>query len=253
MSKFRNVLAHSDFGPIIINVNDDTIGACITKFGYWGTGDIQLIQGLLTAMYGTDKPMVLLDIGTNIGTHTLAFAKFPFPQLTVHGFEAQREIFHMLAGTMALNCLSNVRLHHTAVSNVSGQEISIPRVDYGSHSNFGSYELERAKYSDTADMYIAGAFDTIKTICIDDLNLSDVRLLKIDVEGMEDKVIEGARQTIERCRPLLFIETFKTDFPVIQDYLTTQQYRVYMSPARDAICIPGEYAIGVNGATLLNP
>lgn len=252
MSKYRNVLTQTDFGPMIINVNDDTIGACITKYGYWGTHDIQLIHSLLDGMYGTDQPMCLLDIGTNIGTHTLAFAKLPYKQLVVHGFEAQREIFHMLAGTMALNNLSNVHLHHNAVSNVSGQEIAIPAVDYSSHSNFGSYELERAKYSDTANMYIDGAFDMVRTVRIDDFNLSNVRLLKIDVEGMEDKVVEGARETIETQRPLLFIETFKTDFEIIKDYLLTLNYRLYMSPARDAICIPAEYGVGVNGATLLN-
>lgn len=252
-SKYRNVVAQSDFGPIIINVNDDTIGANITRNGYWGKLDILLIESLLIGMYGTGQPMVLLDVGTNIGTHTLAFAKYPFAQLTVHGFEAQREMFHMLAGTIALNGLSNVQLHHAAVSNVSGVDMVIPRVDYGSRSNFGSYELEPARRSDTADMYVEGAYDTIKTVCIDDLHLSSVRLIKIDVEGMEDKVVDGARHTIASQRPLLFIETFKTDFVVIHRFLSALKYRMYITKDLDAICIPGEYGIGVNGTTLLNP
>jgi hypothetical protein len=51
MTKYRNVLTQTDFGPMIININDNTIGMCISKYGYWGAGDIQLIQGILTTLY----------------------------------------------------------------------------------------------------------------------------------------------------------------------------------------------------------
>lgn len=251
MTKYRNVLTQTDFGPMIININDDTIGMCISRYGYWGAGDIVLIQSILTKLYADKEHMCLLDIGTNIGTHTLAFAKFPFRNVTVHAFEAQREIFYMLAGTIALNNLSNVHCHHAAVSNKGNQEIQIPKVDYSSHSNFGSFEIERAKYSDTADMYIANSSEPVKTICIDDMNLSDVRLLKIDVEGMEDKVIEGARKTIESNRPVVFLEMFKTDFPPIRDFLHSLDYVIFLSPSKDCICIPAEHGLGITGATLV--
>jgi FkbM family methyltransferase len=248
MTKYRNVLTQTDFGPMIININDDTIGMCISKYGYWGAADIHLIQSVLATIYRDAEKMCLLDIGTNIGTHTLAFAKLPFRNVTVHGFEAQREIYYMLAGTIALNNLSNVYCHNVAVSNVGGVEIQIPGIDYSSKSNFGSYELEKAKYSDTADMYVAGAFESVHTVRIDDMKLSHVCLMKVDVEGMEDKVIDGARATIERDRPVLFIETFKTDFPPIVDYLGTLGYAVFMTTSKDAVCIPAEHGIGINGA-----
>ncbi|MCK9387799.1 MAG: FkbM family methyltransferase [Sulfuritalea sp.] len=248
MTKYKNVLTQTDFGPMIININDDTIGMCISKYGYWGGGDIQLIQGILTTLYAKAERMCLLDIGTNIGTHTLAFAKYPFRNVTVHGFEAQRQIYYMLAGTIALNNLTNVFCHNVAVSNIGGVELRIPGVDYNSRSNFGSYELERAKYSDTADMYVQDTYESVRTVRIDDMQLDDVKLMKIDVEGMEDKVIDGARSTIERNRPVLFVETFKTDFPPIQDYLGTQHYAIFLTPSKDAICIPAEHGMGITGA-----
>ena len=52
--------------------------------------------------------------------------------------------------------------HHIAVSNVSGLELNMPVVDYSSSSNFGSYELEVAKFSDTSDMYIDGKFEKMR-------------------------------------------------------------------------------------------
>jgi FkbM family methyltransferase len=248
MSKQRNVLSNSDYGPIIINKHDNTIGMCISEYGYWGSADIKLIESIINATRTPERPTCLLDIGSNIGTHALAFAKFPFPELTVHAFEAQREIFYMLAGTIALNNLSNVYCHHVAVSNVSGQIINMPAVDYTSNSNFGSYELEVAKNSQTSDMYIQGQFEKIRTIRIDDLNLTDVRLIKIDVEGMEDKVVEGAQETIKANRPVVFIETFKTDFNPIKEFLLSQGFNLYMTPSRDAVCIPQEFQMGIQGA-----
>ena len=67
----------------------------------------------------------IFDIGANVGTHTIAFARFPFPQVTVHAFEAQRIVFQMLAGTIALNALDNVHCHQNAVSSTSGEVIEI--------------------------------------------------------------------------------------------------------------------------------
>jgi len=252
MSKYRNVVSPSQYGPIIINKNDDTIGMCISEYGYWGTADIQLIQSILRATCKDATAVTLLDIGSNIGTHTLAFAQFDFPGLNVHAFEAQRQVYYMLAGTIALNSLANVYCHHVAVSNVSGQEIRIPMVNYDSKSNFGSYEIEKAKFSDTADMYLAGQYEMIRTIRIDDMALSDVKLLKIDVEGMEDKVIEGAQETIRTNRPLVFIETFKTDFEPIKQFLLSLDYLIFMTPARDAIAVPKEFGVGVAGITPLS-
>lgn len=252
MTKFHNVLTQSDFGPMIINIKDDTIGMCISEYGYWGTADIHLIQSLLTALYPKAERMCLLDVGTNIGTHTLAFAKFPFPNVEVHGFEAQREIFYMLAGTIALNNLSNVYCHHAAVSNQSGVELHIPKVDYSARANFGSYELEQAPKSCTSqNMYMQGATEKVRSLRIDDLGLRDVKLIKIDVEGMEDKVIEGATATIDANRPLVFFEAHKTNLEPIRDSLAAKNYAIFLTPGQDAACIPIEFGIGVNGATRL--
>jgi FkbM family methyltransferase len=250
MTKFHNVLTQTDYGPMIINIKDDTIGMCISEYGYWGIADIHLIRDLLTALFPNAERMCLLDVGTNIGTHTLAFAKFPFPNIEVHGFEAQREIFYMLAGTIALNNLSNVHCHHRAVSNQSGVEIRIPKVDYSAKANFGSYELEKAHNSWTSEnMYIEGTSETVSTICIDDLGLTDVKLIKIDVEGMEDKVIEGASATINANRPLVFFEAHKTNLEPVRVSLASRGYAIFLTTGQDAVCIPLEHGIGVNGAT----
>ena len=48
--------------------------------------------------------------------------------------------------------------------------------------------------------------ETVQMISLDSLQLSDVSVMKIDVEGAEDRVIEGARETIQSCKPTIIIE-----------------------------------------------
>jgi len=51
-------------------------------------------------------------------------------------------------------------------------------------------------------------------------------LLKIDVEGMEAEVLQGAAETIARCKPILFVETIKSDKDTIIAALRNEGYRV---------------------------
>jgi hypothetical protein len=51
----------------------------------------------------------------------------------------------------------------------------------------------------------------VAVITVDDLQLRELRLLKIDVEGMEGDVLQGAAKTIARCRPVLYVENDRAD------------------------------------------
>lgn len=59
----------------------------------------------------------------------------------------------------------------------------------------------------------------VPTITIDSLCLSRLDLMKIDVEGMEEDVIRGAKETILRHKPLVFAEWIKTKREVIESLL----------------------------------
>ena len=48
--------------------------------------------------------------------------------------------------------------------------------------------------------------ETVPLVTIDDLNLPQCDFMKIDVEGMERKVLFGARKTIRRHQPVLYVE-----------------------------------------------
>src|SRR5262249_22498904 len=137
---------------------------------------------------------VVVEAGANIGALTLPIAKRVGFGGHIHAFEPQRPIHAMLRVNLALNGLSNVTAHRTGLGAVPG-ELRLPRVEYARPGNFGAYGL-----SAEADGEI------VPVLTVDGLELSRCDLLKIDVQGMELAVLQGAAATIARCRPMLYVE-----------------------------------------------
>jgi len=110
----------------------------------------------------------------------------------VIAYEPLRFIHQMLCANIALNELTNVYARQAALGEALGQ-IAVPAPDYSQIADFGGFSI--------------GAGNEIISIeTIDSLNLQRLRFIKIDVEGMEANVIRGAVQTIQRLRPVLYLE-----------------------------------------------
>lgn len=254
MSDRRNTVRETAYGLVIVNRHDTVIGHWVAHDGAWEKDEIELLRWITGACYGSERSVEILDIGANVGTHAIAFARFPFARVTVHAFEAQRVVFQMLAGTIALNALDNVYCHQNAVSSKSGEVIEIAAIDYDAPGDFGSLELEPARHSDFVGQRIAGTLERISTVSIDDLALQNVRLMKIDTEGMEHKVLAGAVRTIERSRPILFFEYTKTDFEWIKALLRHLDYRSYYAQRPNVLAFPAEFTdIELKGAQSVEP
>ena len=139
---------------------------------------------------------MVLDVGANIGTHTLAMASLVGQSGRVLAFEAQRSVFQTLCANVALNSLDNVECVHAAVGAEAGTlHLADLRTDVA--QNFGGVDLSQIPGSVrtpliTLDAHLAG--------------LSRLRLAKIDVEGMELDVLRGAKETIKRLQPVLYLE-----------------------------------------------
>jgi FkbM family methyltransferase len=140
------------------------------------------------------------DIGANRGQMTLFFARAVGPTGTVVAFEPVPELFADLARNCKLNGLSQVRPYNLAASAARGEA----RFDYTAGSS------TQGKLTDAEPQYqVDGASPiTVRTCRIDDLvdEIPPPAFLKIDVEGAAGKVIAGARQTLDRCRPGIYVE-----------------------------------------------
>lgn len=132
---------------------------------------------------------IILDIGAHIGTHTINLAKC-LNNGVVYAFEPQPKIFRELCYNLLLNNIQNVKLFNSAVGSENGK-IELSPLCGDNEGGTGCYGN-------------SGLFADLLTI--DSLNLNNVSLIKIDVEGMENKVLEGARETILRNKPIIFIE-----------------------------------------------
>ena len=182
-----NVVVTSDFGPIIINIHDTIIGRSLITNGSWAKGEIRLLIEILNHRLKTQQSVLVYDVGANIGTHSLALAKFFGAKIMIRAFEAQRPIAHMLCGTLALNNLTNVIVHHGAVSHQAGDDLEITLPDYHHANNFGSFELMEPKLSDNGRLKRATK-DVVKTLRLDDFDEA-VDLLKMDIEGTEYDIL----------------------------------------------------------------
>lgn len=136
---------------------------------------------------------VFIDIGANIGWYTIQASKWVGEKGIVMAFEPRPSTFQYLLKSVQENALRNVRLFNIALSNASGRG-NLMKVD-GQRNTGGSY-LGTGK----------GVEVPLKTL--DELteDLDRLDMIKMDVEGWEPMVIEGAKKTIEKYKPIIVSE-----------------------------------------------
>ena len=246
--KYPTIVQPSDFGPIIVSKNDTIISRMITQNGYWASDDIQLISKLLEYRLKAKQRVVFYDIGSNIGTHTLALGNLFRNRIMTRAFEAQRQIYYMLCGTVALNNITNTFCHHNAVSNVSDELMDISLPDYSANNNFGTLELRPPRNSDNQKMIYRNR-ETVKTITVDHFNEA-IDFMKLDIEGMEDAALRGAKQSIDQHRPACLIEMHKTDAAFVLEFFKSRNYAAWMK-SENLIALPKEMNVTLNGVKRL--
>jgi FkbM family methyltransferase len=138
-----------------------------------------------------------VDVGANVGLYTYCLAKL-FER--VESFEPIPQCARVIASSR----LKNVRLHTCALSNRAGDALLHIPVEEGPHAT-GLASLSR-KFSNAVDVPVA-----LRTL--DSFGFRELDLIKIDVEGHELEVLQGARETIARERPALLVEVEKRHHP----------------------------------------
>ncbi len=226
------------YGQMLVNRNDINQTNALFKTGVAiDHAEIAMLTQLLPLL-GTN--LTVLDIGANFGTYSLALARFVGPLGRVHAFEPQRIIFNMLAGSVALNSLTNVFCHHLALGDRQGK-IEIPQFDYGQPLNFGSIEFtaEQREPLHQARARDPQRVEYVPVTTLDRLAFEQVHFIKIDAEGMELQVLDGAAATLQRCRPVMYLEFLKSDKAVLQQRVLSLDYVVYENGI-NFLCIPSE-------------
>jgi FkbM family methyltransferase len=239
-------------GHFLFNKNDLFIGRSLETYGEWSEPCIAFLLKYLS--FGN----TVLDIGANIGTFTVPFATAVGETGNVHAFEPQRAAHQFLCANLALNGLQNVTAHNQGVGS-SNSSIDVPVLDPGVPQNFGALRLSGACED-----------EPVRLITVDSLMLEACRLIKIDVEGMEGCVLDGAAKTIRRLRPLMFVENNNVDgarsiiqkvldfdyqaWWVVTNYFNPKNFfgeqdNIFnrIQPAADMFCVPTDLGANIRG------
>lgn len=186
-------VAQCKYGPMMYLKQDMYIGRSLEVYGEWYEAELSLLRQAI-------KPgNTIVDIGANIGTHTVAFARMTGPQGFVLAFEPQTLLHGILSANLRMNDLHWTRAYNRAVGRAHGV-LKIPYSNPVQEQNFGGFN---------AFGHADG--DPIELIRLDDMGLTQCHLIKIDVEGAEADVLAGAENTIRKFRPTLFVESNKAE------------------------------------------
>ena len=152
--------------------------------------------------------MTVIDVGANIGLYTLLFAKLVTETGQVHTFEAESLNFKRLAQNVALNDHSHVKIHHKAVySSKQTIELNVYPEKFTAWHTIGNPKLPDPNSGEFVQCIRK---DKVEAIRLDDYcaesGISNIDMLKIDVEGAELDVLIGCEQLLKsgKIRSILF-------------------------------------------------
>jgi len=131
--------------------------------------------------------MIALDVGANIGLHTLGLAERVGPGGRVHAIEPDPDNFRLLVHGVKHARVENVRLHQLAASDRKGTlTLYVSAANRGDHRTAPAAE-ERRSF-------------TLSAVSLDELLAGEPRVdfVKIDVQGAEVQVLRGLRETLRR-------------------------------------------------------
>ncbi len=159
--------------------------------------EIDLLQYMKYVLRG--KTGVTVDVGSNIGNHSIYFGTFISSKVIC--FEPNPQVLPVLKRNLLKNMI-NHRLFELGLGDKEEYaQVEIPK---GHESNVGAARLEQTSVSSNAVHVVT--LDSLLPTIKEYLQDQDLIALKMDVEGMEPKVLNGGEATISLYKPEIFVE-----------------------------------------------
>jgi len=190
MTELPISIARCKHGTMRYLANDAVIGRSLELYGEFSDRETGFLERLLA------PGAVVIEVGANVGAHTVPLAKRVGPEGRIYAIEPQALIADLLGMNLRENGCANVTVLRAAAGRERGHG-RLPKIDYfDAGGNFGGATL-------------CGSADgeEVAVMPLDELaEEARVDLVKIDVEGFEAEVIRGAETLIACHRPLLYVE-----------------------------------------------
>ena len=180
----------SDFkyGRMMFNKFDKYVGRSIELYGEYCEFELDVFKRF------TDKDSVFVDVGANLGAFTIPMAQHC---KEVFAFEPYPYNFHLLCGNIALNDLKNVKAEQYACGDKLGV-IQCTPLATEVPNNLGAHAVKEALTNSPFNVRMV----PMTLPCT---------FMKVDVEGFELQVLQGAKPMIDVYKPVLFVENDRND------------------------------------------
>jgi len=182
-----------------------TIDGCTYELDLGETIDVALYLGqwepdVTAALRRFCQPgMTVLDIGANVGAHTVRIGRLVTKSGAVYAFEPMEFAFRKLSRNVSLNDAPHVHPVHAALGEAPAKGLVL---------NY------RASWQTTGGR--ADHASTVDVVRLDDWckahGVGHVGLIKIDVDGNEFAAFAGGADLLQRCRPLIVMEAVSPHF-----------------------------------------
>jgi FkbM family methyltransferase len=179
--------------------NDERIGWSLQNDIVWDGAKINEISKYIK------KDTMAIDIGANIGTHSIPYSKLVGKNGIVCSYEPQSVIYNILNRNLQVNNVSNVRAFKCALGHTE-MKVSMSNTvsDGKSKGKLLSYKsLDPINYG---GIELGNHGENTEMRTLDSFNFDNVSFIKIDVEGCEKLVIYGGKETIRKNMPVILYE-----------------------------------------------
>jgi FkbM family methyltransferase len=176
---------------------NEYVGILINQFGVYDKFALDSLFSFLGPVLGEMKTSSALDIGANIGNHTIYFSDY---FSSVYSFEPNPQTFDLLS--FNLKTVDNCFPFNVGLGDAAGIfEL------YENKGNMGASSIKH-------DYDVGSGRVKIQVKKLDDIEaeLGNVSFIKLDVEGFEYNVIRGGLSLIRRHRPIIVLEQTESSF-----------------------------------------
>lgn len=183
-------------------------------------GELYEVQELEIIKKNIHSGAIVYDVGSNVGNHAVFFSK-SLKAKKVYVFEANPVAIDLLKINIFLNDLSSL-VDTSYLGFGIGKENSLMTIYQSDENNLGGNRLISIAGNSSFDSRI-----NIPVVSLDFLSIKDPPdFVKIDVEGMEMKVLDGMAGLINRYRPSIFIEVDNSNSKDFFSWICFNKYRI---------------------------
>lgn len=189
-------VALGEVGTYLVPHHDEVIGNSIKNLGVWAENDLNFFAGQIS------EGDTVLDIGANIGHHTVYFSKAVGPTGQVIAFEPQLAIFRYASANAVVNGCSNISILQGCLGDSEG-EVRMASVSYDEQTNFGALGVSIGN-DESGERVPTWTLDGLIERGV--VQVSKIDFVKIDVQSFELFVLRGAINTFRTFKPKIFLE-----------------------------------------------